>query len=213
MEFKLKPIIFGFFGVNAKVNDSYKDVTGNGINERYQQCVAEDYDENISDLVDNFVDRTIVPAEIKTVLIPLLESMLGNPVIVLNDVIMRRKIIRFAQNIYNVKSTAISYEILFKLLGFDTVVIQEFVITTGFDSDVTFDDTDRIFDGSEKNCSDYSIILTGGIGITEEIYSSMFRIIAFLEPINADLRDIFYNGNSIFINQDIFDDSFDESFG
>lgn len=212
MDFKLTPRLFGYFGKNAKVQDSYKDINGQGIFERYNLCVAGDYDDEMSDDVDNFVDRTIVPDQVKTILIPYLESLLGNPVVVLNDVLYRRKILRFAQKIYDIKSTPLSYTILLRMLEFDTITIQEFTVTSGFDSSLTFDDPVRLFDTVEKNCSDYSVLLTGTIPISQETFDAVNRIIDFLEPINADLRDILYNGLPLAVTSGIFDNSFDNTF-
>jgi predicted transcriptional regulator with HTH domain len=199
MDFKLKTRLFEYFGVHAKREDSYKDSNGKGINERYQESVGEDYDDNLSDLMDNLFDRTLQPKTMLSKLIPHMEDMLGNPVIVLNDVPMRRKILQFVHHIYNIRSTHKSYEVLFRMLGFDTVTVQEFVITVGFDSDVTFDDPVRTFDGTEKFCSEYSVHLTGTIGLDAVKVLAINRIIKFLEPINAHLREVTYNGDPISI--------------
>jgi hypothetical protein len=211
MSFLLKPRIFQYFGVNSKVKDTFKDVNGKGINERYQECLGEGYDDELQDLLDNFIDRTIVPAEILSRLIPYMEYNLGNPVVVSNDVSMRRKMIQFAHRIYNIKSTKLSYEILLRMLGFDTVVIQEFTITSGFDSDLTFDDPSRTFDQGNRACNYYSVLLTGAISISPQINEAIFRILDYLEPINADLREVLYNGSPLVVVR-IFDDTFDSTF-
>lgn len=215
MDFKLKTRLFEYFGRDAKVRDTFKDVNGKGISERYHEALGEGYDDDVSDLLDNFIDRTIVPKEMVSQLIPLMEWMLGSPVVVTDAVAMRRRIIQFAQQIYNIKSTALSYEILLRMLGFDTVTIQEFVITSGFDSDVTFDDEIRAFDGADNNCAAYSVLLTGSITVTDAVNDAVFRIIAFLEPVNADLRQVLYNGSPITpVSGDIgiFDSTFDSTF-
>lgn len=235
MAFSLKSVIFSYFGVNAKVMDTYKtgglstddgeilmlddgveilsDDSGKGINERYQESLGAGYDDELSDLIDNFIERNLVPQEMLSRLIPHMETMLGGIVVVSDTVAMRRKIIQFAQQIYNIKSTALSYEVLFKLLGFETVVIEEFGAISGFDSDLTFDDEGRTFDGSDRNCSDYSVHLTGSISITQDILDAISRIIAFLEPINADLRMVTYNGEEIsIVDLGIFDEFFGPEF-
>lgn len=215
MDFKLKTRLFEYFGRDAKVRDTFKDVNGKGISERYHEALGEGYDDDVSDLLDNFIDRTIVPKEMVSQLIPLMEWMLGSPVVVTDAVAMRRRIIQFAQQIYNIKSTALSYEILLRMLGFDTVTIQEFVITSGFDSDVTLDDEARVFDGADSNCSEYSVLLTGSITVTDAVNEAVFRIIEFLEPVNADLREVLYNGAPIEPVSDgigIFDSTFDSTF-
>lgn len=196
--------------MSSKVNDSYKDVNGKGLTERYQESLGDDYDDNLRDLIDVFLDRTIVPQNMLSRMIPYMESMLGDPVIVSDQVSFRRKIIRFAQHIYNIKSTRLSYEVLFRMLGFDTAVVFEYTNTSGFDSDLTFDDVDRTFDG-DSACTYYSVELTGVISITPEIILAIDRIIKFLEPINAHLRIVTYNGGEITIFE-YFDDYFGDEF-
>lgn len=215
MDFKLKTRFFEYFGKDAKVRDTFKDVNGKGISERYHEALGEGYDDDVSDLMDNFIDRTMVPKQMASQLIPLMEWMLGSPVVVTDAVAMRRRIIQFSQQIYNIKSTALSYEILLRMLGFATVTIQEFVITSGFDSDFTFDEESRVFDGSDKNCTEYTVSLTGVIIITDAVNAAVFRIIEFLEPVNADLREVLYNGapiEPVSPGIGIFDSTFDLTF-
>lgn len=211
MAYTLKDKIFSYFGVNAKVKDTFKDGSGKGINERYQECIGEGYDDELQSLVDNLIDNTVVPQTMLSKLIPHMESMLGNPVVVSDAVATRRKVLQFAQKIYDYKSTIVSYKILFRLLGLDyngvEIIIHD--SASGFDSPDTLDDPSRTFDGS-KCCSEYSVILTGP-PLTDEIEAAIFRIIAYLEPVNATLRTVFYNGDDILFF-DIFDETFDTTF-
>lgn len=226
MSFTLADKIFSYFGVNAKVTDTYQRIvstfpptfshtfTGGrkGIWERFNISLGKGYDQELQQLVDDFQDNTIVPQLMLSKLIPHMESMLGNPVVISDQVAMRRKIIQFAQQLYDVKSTRLSYQMLFNLLGFDSsVTIEELTITSGFDSSITLDDPIRTFDMGSKPCSDYNIYLTGTITLTAEIRQAIRRIIEFLEPINAHLRTVFYNGVAIsFLGT--FDSSFSSSF-
>lgn len=213
MTYKIKDKIFGFFGVAAKVTDTYKDVAGKGIWERYNETMGQEYDEDLSDLIDLFQENTLIPKTMLSKLVPTYEHMVGDPVRVLDSILMRRKVLQFVHHIYNIKGTALSYEVMLKLLGFDTVVIHEYTIVGGFDSDVTFDDPDRKFDESgSKACNFYSIELTGTITISPLVYDAIFRIADFLEPINAHLRDVTYNGSDITPDERIFDFSYDFSF-
>lgn len=211
MTYTLKDKIFGFFGKYSYVRDTYKqggdfgddfepgdfDTIAKGIWQRYNECLGEDYDTYIRSLVDDFHDNLLVPRLMLAKMIPQLESMVGNPVLVLDTEAMRRKILAFTQRIYDIRSTKLSYEVLMRLLGFDTVTITEFTITSGFDSDITLDDPDRVFDQGTKPCSFYSIALTGSITVDTPILEALRRIIDFLEPIWADLRQVTYNGNPI----------------
>ncbi len=206
MSFFLKPNIFKFFGNYAKSVDTFKDGNGKGIWERYQESLGESYDNEVQPLLDLFAESVIVPETILSKLIPTMERVLGEPVIVLQDgsqpdltELLRRKILRFANQIYNIRSTELSYQVLINLLGFATTSITEFQIATGFDSPETFDDPQRVFDSSVVcgQCKEYTIATTGGIVLDSNIIAGLRRIIDFLEPINAQLREFTYNGDVI----------------
>ena len=51
-----------------------------------------------------------------------------------------------------------------------------------------------VFDNACPICSTFDITLTGGPTITDDLQLSFFRIINFLEPINAKLGILLYNG-------------------
>lgn len=192
--YTLKDKIFSFFGMDDKRRDTYKDINGKGIGERYQETIGQSYDEELQTLVDLFLDNTIVPQTMLSKLIPHREADMGNPVVINDTVATRRKILRYIMPIYLIRSTALSYEVLLRLLGFDTVVIVEHGNDFGFDSPVHFDDPLRHFDTSSRMCGGYSIDLTGTLVIDTNTILAIQRIVKFLEPINSDLREIIYNG-------------------
>ena len=205
-EFKIQNKIFEYFGIHAKRTDALKDGSGKGIWERYNESLALYYDEELSILVDLIHENLLIPDSMLPSIIPTMERSLGEPVIILEEGTIlsetyRRKILKFIHTIYNIRGTETSYRLLFKMLGFDTVNIQEFVDIAGFDSDVTFDDEVRTFDLSNTcGCAEYSIITTGSITLTGEIIQGIGRIVEFLEPINASLRDFTYNGDLVELN-------------
>jgi len=205
-EFKIQNKIFEYFGVGAKRNDTFKDLNGKGIWERYNESLAIYYDEDISILVDLIFQNVLIPDSMYASIIPTMERSLGEPVIILEDGTIlsekyRRKVLKFVHTIYNIKGTEASYRLLLSMLGFETVDIEEFVEISGFDSDVTFDDEVRTFDlGNNCGCRGYSVIATGSMTLTGEIIQGINRIIKFLEPINARLRDFIYNGSPIETN-------------
>jgi len=213
MAYLLKEKIFPFFGVDAKRRDTFKDINGKGISERYQEALGDGYDDEVSDLVDNLLDNILVPKTMKATHIHLMEWMLGGIVRVNGTTAMRRKIIGFAHTIYNIKGTAKSYEVLLRLLGFATVTIEELVEVGTFDSDTTFDDEFRTFDSDPGcGCAKYNVLLTGGVSVSDEMIIAIYRIINFLEPINATLGHVYYNGSEISPVTGIFDDTFDDTF-
>lgn len=193
MEFKLIDRLFNYFGPRAKSEDSYKDVNGKGINQRYQESIAQDYDDNISDLIDNGLDNLVVPKTLKSNLIPLTEYMLGGIVLISNSEAIRRKMIRFAHELYNVKGTFRGYEIPLKIIGFTLVEIIPTYPAGGFDSDTGFDDPVRTFDSNPNcGCSKYTLQLTGSFAITDAILDAVSNIITFNQPINVELIEVIY---------------------
>jgi len=197
MVYTLKDRIFGFFGLDDKVRDTFKDGQGKGINERFNEALGEDYDENLGPLVDNLMDNTIVPQTMLVKFLPVMESMLGDLPVMIDDENIRRKTIEFFTKLYSVKGTALSYVMLFTWMGFDTVVVTEFSNNTSFDSSFTLDDSFRTFDATSSGCSQYSIILTGSLTLDSAIIAGMALIIEFLEPIYVKLKEIIYNGSPI----------------
>ncbi len=190
----MKDRLFSYFGVSAKREDVFKDISGKGISERYQECCGEGYDDEIQDLLDNGRDKIVVPSSMKATLIPVMESMLGGIVMVSYDQAIRRKIIQFAHRIYNVKGTYKGFQIPLMLLGFTDVEIEEITFSGTFD-EITFDDETRTFDSEPGcGCGKYKLILTGPVAITPAILEAVQRIITFNQPINADLIQVEYHG-------------------
>ena len=207
MQFLLQDKIFEYFGLEAKAKDSFKDVDGKGIWERYNESVSIYYDENISKLIDLFFENVYISETMYSSLIPTVERTIGSPVIILEDgnpinETYRRKVIKFIHKIYNIRGTELSYQVLLGMLGFENVTINEYVEVSGFDSDITFDDEIRTFDSVSTNsaCREYSITSTGALTLTGEIIQGVARIVEFLEPINARLRDFTYNGDVVEID-------------
>lgn len=192
--YTLKDRIFAFFGVDDKIRDTFKDGQGKGIKERYNEALGEDYDEELGPLIDNLMDNTLVPQTLLIKFLPLMESMLGGLPLIVGTENIRRKTIEFFTRLYEVRGTALSYQMLFLSLGFDTVAIVEFAGASSFDSAFTFDDIGRTFDASSSGCDTYTIELTGSITVDAEVIAVMLKLITFLEPIYVDLKEIRYNG-------------------
>jgi len=212
MAWRLDKIIFPIYGTWEKLNDAYKNAEGKGVSERFNELVAADYDDELNPLVANLVDNTLVPRLALERFVPYLEEMIGLPILVSDQMDLRRKLIGFATRLYQIRGTKRSYEVLLRLLGFDTVNIIEFFDEDNFDNpNLTLDDPNRKFDSGCRTCSDYAIELTGSFTVPfdTDLQAFLFNVIEFCEPINADLRYIEYNGNpiplsiiSVFIDDD-----------
>lgn len=198
MAYTLKDKIFGFFGLDAKVRDTSKDVNGKGISERYNESLGEDYDDNVRDLVDNFHDNLYDPFLCKSQFIKFLEYNVGSPVIVVNTDAFRRKLIAFNNTITLIKGTQLSHEVLFGMLGVSNVDIDIVNKVSGFDSEVTLDDVHRTFDSGALCCQHYTITLAGASAIDDTLIESLIRIAFYLKPINGEIDFIEYNGTVIY---------------
>jgi hypothetical protein len=211
MQYTLKDKIFGFFGVNSKVKDTFKDVNGKGINERYQECLGEGYDDELQQFIDNFEDNVINVRTFLPRFLELFEYQVGNPIIVIDSVARRRKMIEMSNNIYLIKGTRLSHDVLYAMIGLTVDDIVNVERESGFDSSYTLDDPARVFDSGAFCCRHYTLELSGSIAITVEIYALIFKIALYLKPIDAELDGITYNGSPITLDR-IFDETFDETF-
>src|SRR5690606_6994002 len=100
--------------------------------------------------------------------------------------------------IYKKKGTLDSYQIIFKALGFDTVILTNENITFTFDSPLTFDSPIRRFDTNECNkCAYYTLELSGNLVVGDTMLDSINKALKIVEPIYAQLYDITLNGSSI----------------
>jgi len=211
---QLRYRIFKFFGVYAKRQDTYKDVNGKGVKERYQESLGWEYDDDVSDLIDNLLNNIIVPATMKSNIIPLAEYNLGGIVVPLNNDNLRRKILRFAQRLYDIKGTLRGYIVLFNMIGITSVIIDLLSGTGTLDSG-PLDDPNRTLDSNNGcGCIKYNLVLSGSISINDDVISAIYKIVDFNNPINAEVVQITYNGNPLTPGspEGIFDSTFDTTF-
>lgn len=117
MAFSLKNTIFSLFGYNDKVVDSYKNVSGKGIYERYLEALGEEYDTYTLTAIDNLLENTIIPNKMLLKFLPYQEDNLGIPYFT-SDEFIRRKILKYIFKVNQCKGTKVSYEMLFRLFGF-----------------------------------------------------------------------------------------------
>lgn len=193
MAFLLQTKIFGYFGRDIKIRDEPKNAQGKGVLERYNEVMGLEYDVYYSEFLDNLIDNTMVPQEVLEKFIPYLEEMLGGLQFTGTTIAIRRKILKFAIRLYEIKGTKKSYDLIYRLLGFNSVTITEHQAEFTFDSPTTFDDLFRKFDSKCPPCSDYTINVYGDADLTNELHKMIFRAAELCEPINAHIRAVFYN--------------------
>jgi len=158
MAFKVQTIIWDLFGERANINDKFKNSAGKGLQQRFVELLAKDFDDNEGGLINLMVDHTRDPFTQLQRFIPYHEGIRGVPLIS-TSIPVRRKLNNFHRRLIQRKGTKSGYEMLLKIIGFATVTINEIVNVSGFDSAVLFDDPVRLFDQRCKSCSDYDVVL------------------------------------------------------
>ena len=196
--FILKNIIFNLFGVDAKVRDTLKDGSGKGIWERYNDSVAEDYDDNVNLLITDLMNNVIVPLTMFVRFLDIQNEALGDLPVPSTDVKVKRKIIQYFNILGTIKGTAKSYKMLFSFIGVNLDTVIELDPGFGFDhDDSTFDFDDRTFDSTVSSCGFYSFELSGIAAISPDLESAINIINDYLKPLNSDTVEIKYNGTPI----------------
>lgn len=197
---RIKERIWSLFGIDYNQRDSYKDTNDRGFLQRYNEMLAEDMDTHILPKVEQLIDRLLMPHRMDNKFIGHLEGSRGvNVVIDFSDNELRKVVLQIIIQVNRIKGTKLSYEVMLRLLGFDTVeVIEDFTIYS-FDSPVTLDDEVRRLDSGGRcaPCTDYDINLTGAVPMTATLLSQIKTVIDYVEPINAKLRKIYYEGFDI----------------
>lgn len=191
MAFTFKSWIINLFPRYFHQNDSYKNYEGKGFFVRYLESFGEEFDEEIYPFVANFMDLFDT---IKTPdrLLGHLSFILGIPPTVDNNFTVYRRVLAFAVQLYKIKGTAKSYELLFDLLGLK-IKIQEEVPANAvvYDAGFIYDDS-KVYDFDCATCSYYSILYYDPNNplqpVSQTILDKFSLVICFLEPINSKLR-------------------------
>jgi len=183
-----------YFGRYYKLTDSYKNLSGEGLLERYNQIIGEDIDEELVLLLENITDNTKTPNTMFTQYFNIAEDSLGLDLYVhTNSDWTKRKLIERAVKYYSIRGSKKGYEYLFKIMGF-TFIDLVIYNSDGFDTGI-FDDGN--FDGRNGCCIYYNVILEGPTDFEDMTNSeklAILKIIDFNEPINATLGVITVNG-------------------
>jgi hypothetical protein len=194
----LEDRFFELYDTYTQQSDDGSVVNGRGLFERMHRMLGNDADTDILTPLTAIPGVLINPYEALARFVPYLENSLGLTLLISDSIADRRKVVSFAIRLYQIKGTIRSYEVVFKLLGFDSVTITELFDNDTWDSPLTLDDDDRRFDNTCSPCSAYTLDLTGTFPLTDDLRRRVFVALRFVEPINARLRDITYNGNSFY---------------
>lgn len=175
-------------------NDTYPDIQGEGLFQRYMALFGESLDYEQARHIDDYLD--IIDASItEEKYLTHLSDVLGNPPDVFKSVEQYRNLLSYITNVYKVKGTKRGYELFFYILGF-TIEIKNLPATTidlRYDSNFRYDSNQRYDPDDCMSCSFYDITIkkinTEEYTIDGNTLELLNNAIAFNEPINAKLRN------------------------
>lgn len=193
---------FGLFPSYYKREDSNKDVNGEGTLERYINTFGIEIDEavipKIEDLVANVMDAVNCDAKF----LNHIAYTLGNPPDVMNSEELYRKLLLNIVSIYKIKGTIPSYWYFFNLLGFRVWITEFDCVDHLYDAGFLYDEDPNIkYDTYCCTCSEYTIGFSAATDscvtntyspLSQTALANLLKVIFFLEPINAKLRNLDY---------------------
>lgn len=194
----LKDLIRGQLPDYIIDNDSYKDVDAKGFVERYLSIFGDELDEFYYDQIDKIVDQ-VDPLNVGNVaLLDLIAAGLGDLPNISKDSDHYRRILSFILSIWKVKGREKSYVAILYTLGLTNTVITQIDATViNYDDGVSaYDDGVSFYDTNCPTCSSYNLSVTGPT-LTAAIYQKLINLITLVEPINAHIKVITYNGTPI----------------
>lgn len=184
------------------VQDSYKDVNGRGFVTRFIEIFGEELDEYYYNKINNFEDNFSPLTVTNLGYLDYFATLLGDlPRFLSNDQDFAR-LLTFILSIYRVKGTKKSYKAILTTLGFsDVEVIEPPLVDNSYDATplLYYDESpDSVnYDESCETCTDYDIDITTDTPLTGTIFSTIKDLVSLVEPINAKLRNILWNGDII----------------
>lgn len=190
MAFSLKDIIWNLYGGWEQRSDTIKNATGKGVRQRYNELIAEEYDENTQALIDGLVSNLIQPFTMFASFLPYWEEIIGAPISGMS-IADRRKFVAFAIKFNQAKGTITGLKLLYARLGVECEVLEVFD-AGGFDAGGF--DVEGGFDKSEcqQFCGNYTIQATGLLASSGVLTSLLLKLAMVNNPINAMITEIVY---------------------
>lgn len=193
-----KDWLFGKLPQYFKDNDTYVDLNGEGLLERYLRNYGDELDENIMPFINDFLDL-FDAAKCQATLLPHLSFLLGIPITIDDTEATYRKVLKYAIQLYKVKGTEPSYQMLFNFIGLDISVIEDTPQTpVTYDADpmYIYDEPTgvRQYDTSCASCSGYTIAYNANLdplnpnSVSPALLTIAQKIICYLQPINATFK-------------------------
>ena len=203
---RFRDYFFGLLPPYFKKNDTNKNLSGDGLLERYLRIFGLELDERLLPLADGYIsgtnlDPTVVsiidPSEAPNDHLTYLAFTLGNPPDLLGNPSLYRKLLIHIVAAYKIKGTKPGYKLFFALLGYNVSIVELPTQTFLYD-DATYDDNQK-YDSSCPTCSEYELILSPWglncfipeISIPDQTtLDLLMQVVNFNEPINAVLKRI-----------------------
>ena len=185
--------IINLFSKSDKVNDSYKDVNGKGLLERYNEIIGSEIDEEILPTFEQLIDEVLIPMTCEGRFIGYLEERNAIELFITNSEFNRRRVINNIHRLYQIRCTKTCTEFLLRLLGFTNINIIESYERFRFDESEKFDSTQRTFDMNCFNCSNFEIHVETTDVVDAEMIRKLNSIIDFNKPVNLELKKLKIN--------------------
>lgn len=176
--------------------DSYKDVDGKGFIVRFLEIFGEELDDEYYNKIEELQDQ-LSPGTCEAKFLDYFAVMEGDFAVELNNEHDYRLFLQYLLSIYQVKGRKLSYEAILGALGLTIVLNEVEPAPVTYDSGILYDDPDVFYDTNCEPCSDYSLEIEGLNPISPSLYQKILELIALVEPINAHLTGITYNGSEI----------------
>lgn len=219
-----KDYIFDLFPFLFRRDDTYI-VDGKGLFQRYIETLSDEWDQELSDKLEEVWDITdVLTTEEKY--IAHLAWFLNNPPDMLYSDARYRKLLRYVIDINKCKGTVRSYEMIFFLLGLNVTLTFIPLTTMVYDNaELNYDEEELRYDSECPSCSEYDLAILDPDGnqpdlaeavshpenATAPILALLGAIIKYVEPINLRLRELTYEGDPVPLNWVLTTGTWDDS--
>ncbi len=185
--------LFQLFPKGIRASDSYKNAQGKGLLERYVGIIENELDTEFIGFVDNFLSNIYAISGNNVKFIPSLFNHLGNPATptTLTDA-QKILVLKYLTRIYQLKGTAISFELYFSLFGYQVKIMEDTPLKPITYDSLTPDgifiryDDSFTYDQDCEQCTYYDIWINTTPNPT--LIDRFTPVICFLQPINAKFR-------------------------
>lgn len=193
--------IFNQLPTYFKKFDTYKDLNGRGLLERFLEALGLELDQELIPPLENYLDITdtsTAPSEH----IVHISYTLGRPPNFFTSEAEYRKFLSFILSLYKIKGTLKSYQALLAYFNYQVNLITEFPPCVTYDTEFTYDEDGTAYDTCCEPCVKYKLILSQpgapclpSPGFTWDLTNFeapgvLGAILCLVEPINAKLEEV-----------------------